>query len=80
MKSGMLWQDSEKGKGFAQKIAEAKKYFIKKYGFTPNLCHVNPSENENFVEIAEMEIIFDKTIQPHNYWLGTEEDKKLENI
>jgi hypothetical protein len=77
MKSGMLWQDSEKGKGFEQKITEAKKYFAKKYGFTPNICHVNPKENEHFAEIPGIEIVFDKSILPNCYWLGTDEDREI---
>jgi hypothetical protein len=77
MKAGMLWQDNEKGKSFEQKILEAKKYFTKKYGYAPDTCHVNPVENENFLEIPGIEIIFDKTILPHNYWMGTEEDREF---
>jgi hypothetical protein len=76
MKQGMLWQDSQKGKAFAQKIAEAKKYFIKKYGFAPNVCHVNPTENEHFAEIVGIEIVFDKLILPNCYWLGTNDNKR----
>ena len=80
MKSGMLWHDSEKGKGFVKKIDEARKYFKKKYGFEPNMCHVNPIENENFVEIPGIEIVFDKSILPYSYWIGTEEDKEMKTL
>jgi hypothetical protein len=80
MKQGMLWQDSEKGKSFEDKILEAKKYFTKKYGFAPSVCYVNPIENENFVEIKDVAIVFDKRILPHNYWLGTEEDREMKKL
>jgi len=79
MKQGMLWQDSDKNKSFAQKIAEAKKYFIKKYGFTPNMCCVNPKENEDFIKIVDMEVVFDKSILPNSYWLGTKEDREIKH-
>ena len=43
MNQGMLWFDNSPKKTLAVKIAEAARYYRSKYGFTPNLCMVNPS-------------------------------------
>jgi hypothetical protein len=72
MKIGMLWLDDSK-RPLKAKVASAADYYSEKYGATPTLCFVHPSEldgcegGSNGVELRAA-----RFVTPGYLWLGIE--------
>lgn len=86
MNVGTLWFDNNKKLSFEVKVLNGADYFYKKYGFYPDTCIVNPQTDvENCGMLIKspqgnITVLFNRSIMPSHFWLGTEEDRELKEI
>jgi hypothetical protein len=68
IKIGMLWLANDPKRTLADKVMDAVAYYEKKYGISPDLCHVHSS----MVDKSEprIAIIADDSIQVSHLWIG----------
>ncbi len=68
----LLWYDDTKKKPVEEKILEGIERYIERFGETPNLCLVNPSQ-----AVQAQGIIVRPTtyVRPNNYWIGIEAEE-----
>jgi hypothetical protein len=84
MQIGLLWFDSDPGRGLATKIEDAARHYREKFGVSPNTCYVNSaalarstghSINGNALVGTALRIIPATNILPHHFWVGVEEQQ-----
>ena len=66
----LLWYDDTKKKPAEEKILEGVRRYIERFGETPNVCLVHPSEA---VSAQGLMIRPTAYVRPNNYWIGVEE-------
>ncbi len=68
----LLWYDDTKKKPVEAKILEGIERYIERFGETPNLCLINPSQ-----AVQAQGIIVRPTtyVRPNNYWIGIEAEE-----
>ena len=65
----LLWYDDTKKKPVEEKILEGVQRYIYRFGETPNVCLVHPSET---VQASGMVIRQASYVRPNYYWIGVE--------
>lgn len=70
MNIGMLWFDNS-NKSVADKICNARTYYLKKYGRTPNVVYIHPSAE--IPTIPGLTIGHSPSVKPNHFWLGVEQ-------
>lgn len=69
MKSGLLWFDPSNAP-VADKIRDASKRYLEKFGYAPNLCFVNARHLVEPITVEGMIIREKHTIMPNHVWIG----------
>lgn len=76
MHEGMLWLINSKSLLTPeQKIIQARDYFQKKYGRTPDLCLVHPTtfdQDPKTIQIEQMTVRAYRPVLPGHIWVGFE--------
>lgn len=67
----LLWYDDTKRKPVEEKIVEGIQRYVERFGETPNVCLVNPSEA---VDSRVLTIRPTSYVRPNNYWIGVDTD------
>lgn len=67
----LLWYDDTKKKSAEDKILEGVKRYVERFGETPNICLVSPSE---MVQAQGLLVRPAAHVRPNNYWIGVESD------
>ena len=80
MRTGLLWFDDDPNRTLEDKVARAAAHYQRKYGHTPNLCFVHPAAfdgngNGKMTKAGEVEIRANRSILPHHFWIGVDEEK-----
>ena len=70
IKIGMLWFANDPKKTLADKVLDAAKYYERKYGISPDLCHVHSSMVDK--SNPQIEIIADDSVQIGHLWIGVD--------
>ena len=65
----LLWFDDTKKKPAEEKILEGVQRYVERFGETPNVCLVNPSEAVQAQGIVVRPTAY---VRPNNYWIGVE--------
>lgn len=83
MNIGMLWKDNNPDLSVEQRVRAAARYYRSKYGQTPNLCFVHPSQAteemvKNGVSNGEtiIEIRPNNSVKPNHMWVGVNDMEK----
>lgn len=65
----LLWYDDTKKKPTEDKILEGVQRYVERFGQTPNVCLVNPSEVilSNGITVRPASYV-----RPNHYWIGVE--------
>jgi hypothetical protein len=70
MQTGMLWYDNSK-QSLERKVVCAAEHYYTKYGITPNLCFVNPTQlPHGFEETYGIQVFAERTVLPDHFWIG----------
>lgn len=73
MNVGMLWFDNDPKSAIEMKIERAAAYYTKKYGKTPDLCFVHPSElGQASPKSGKIQVRSSTSVLPHHFWIGVE--------
>jgi hypothetical protein len=70
MREGLLWYDADGKRPTSQKIGDAARRYLERFGRAPNCCHVHPDE---WAELAEFHVVADPRVLPHHFWVGVDE-------
>jgi hypothetical protein len=68
----MLWYDNDSSTSVADKIAQASRYYMEKYGNQPNLCFLHAKEADR-MSVDGIEVETSDAVLPDHYWLGIKE-------
>jgi len=84
IKAGLLWFDDDPDRTLADKVLRAAKRYQRKYDRQPNLCFVHPDAfeglpvgrqgNGKIEKTGEVEIRAGRSILPHHFWIGVDEE------
>lgn len=74
MHTGMLWLMSS-GRTLQENVLTAIDYYVKKYGMTPNLCLLHPSNETKDTEFP-ITVRPYRPILPGHLWIGVEQGKE----
>lgn len=74
MKIGMLWFNNDPKSSLMDKIRGATEYYRQKYGATPNLCYVHPSQVGSWERIDGVDIRPSRSVLPNHFWVGVSSD------
>ena len=77
MDIGLLWYDDDPKKKLGVKIVEAATRYQKRFGATPNVCHVCGGKSEERWQVViddnlTIAIVPNPAIRLNYYWLGVE--------
>lgn len=75
MAIGMLWFDNDPKADLKVKIERAAAYYAKKYGSTPNLVFVHPSQGNGTTNVGDIEIRTTGSILRNHFLVCTENQK-----
>ena len=78
---GLMWYDAT-DRDLAEKIRRAAQRYKQKFGETPNICHVHPSEITTDspgmvaaqILIEEVEVVPSSRTLPHHFLIGRKEN------
>ena len=85
MEIGMLWFDNDKNTSIPKKVEKAARYYLKKYGVTPDLCYVHPmmvngkngkkksaktKSKKDQMQIGTVLVLKDDKVLPDHFWIG----------
>ncbi|WP_347243348.1 hypothetical protein [Thermogutta sp.] len=82
---GLLWFDDDPKRSLGQKVENAARRYIEKFGHPPNVCYVHPSMLNGLADNGTSAISLDiggfqlrvkprRSILRHHFWLVCEED------
>jgi hypothetical protein len=74
MDIGMLWFD-DSPRTMDEKIERAVAFYAEKYGRSPTLCMVHPSTTETGGSVAGVQIRAARSVLPHHFLVGIEDEK-----
>lgn len=78
MHIGMLWFDNDPKADLPTKIGRAADYYVKKYGQTPNLVFVHPSQAPAPEDrVDHIEIRTNRSVLPNHLWMGVSEQSQI---
>lgn len=66
-----VWYDDSPKKLVADKIEEATLAYVERFKSRPNLVLVNAADH---LELANVVVRAERTVQPNNFWLAREEE------
>jgi hypothetical protein len=71
----LVWYDPDTQRPVSEKIQDASTAYTRRFSTTPNLVLVNVAD---LIELAEIEVRSERTIQPHHFWVGRSDAHGLE--
>jgi hypothetical protein len=77
MQTGLLWFDSDPGRGLAAKIEEAARRYCEKFGRPPDVCYVN-KKTLNGTELTlslqgtALRVMPAANVLANHFWVGVE--------
>jgi hypothetical protein len=72
MTTGMLWFDNDPQRKITEKINQAARYYLLKYGSQPTLCFVHPKlQDTSFENELGLEVQYNAAISPDHIWIGS---------
>ena len=79
MKTGLLWFDDDPDRTLEDKVARAAAHYQRKHGRAPDLCFVHSgafdgNDNRKMTKVGEVEIRAGRSILPHHFWIGVDEE------
>lgn len=76
MRVGMLWFDDSTERNLEARVKRAAKHYTDKYGVSPTLCYVHPTQLTLATpsEIDGIEVRGTNMVLLHHLWLGREAD------
>ncbi len=63
----LVWYDPDTHRSIDEKIQDACAAYIKRFSVTPDRVLVNGAD---LIELAEIEVRSERTVQPHHFWVG----------
>lgn len=63
----LVWYDADARRSVAEKIEDARAAYTRRFSVSPNLVLVNAADT---TELAGIEVRSERTVQPHNFWVG----------
>lgn len=72
MKLGMMWQDTSTA-DMADKVREAARYYVTKYGKAATLAFVNPTQH-SVDAVDGVKVKPSRSVRPNHIWLGVEDE------
>lgn len=77
MHTGMLWFDNS-DTTLEQKVQRGVKYYMDKYGKSPNLCLVHPTSfldtDSRTVQVGDVSVRPYRPVLPGHLWIGIEDN------
>lgn len=74
MKIGLLWFDDDAKRPFVQKIGDASRRYLEKFGVEPDTCYVNPASMPSTeISVKGLRVVPARNILPNHFWLGVTE-------
>lgn len=71
----LVWYDPDSRRTVADKIQDALAAYTKRFSAAPNLVLVNIAD---MIEVAAIEVRSERTVQPHNFWVGRSDERTPE--
>lgn len=68
----LVWYDADSRRTAGEKIQDASAAYAKRFSAAPNVVLVNIAD---VTELADMEIRAERTVQPHNFWVGRSDER-----
>lgn len=69
----LVWYDADARRTVGEKIQDASAAYAKRFSAAPNVVLVNIADVTT--ELADMEIRAERTVQPHNFWVGRSDER-----
>lgn len=71
----LVWYDADSRRTVSEKIQDARAAYTRRFSLSPNLVLVNAADA---TELADIEVRSERTVQPHNFWVGRSEPRGAE--
>jgi hypothetical protein len=68
----LVWYDADARRSVAEKIQDARAAYVRRFNLLPNLVLVNEVDA---VQLADIEVRSERTVQPHTFWLGHRDER-----
>lgn len=69
----LVWYDADTGRPVVDKVRAALAAYSKRFSTEPNLVLVSATDT---AELAGIEVRSTRTVQPHHYWVGRNDDQE----
>lgn len=70
----LVWYDADARRSTGDKIKDACAAYFKRFSIAPDLVLVCAADA---LELAEIEVRGERTVQPHNFWVGRSDERPL---
>lgn len=71
----LVWYDPDTQRSIGDKIQDACAAYTRRFSLAPDRVLVNVAD---LIELAEIEVRSERTVQPHHFWVGRSDAHDLE--